>query len=538
MSNRFAMVTWKLRLTNVAHGYLQQQYHGGFNFFILQNKKFKIKFRLIDKMIRFGIRYSRHNFKHPFGEMVGDIPIKVEDDVIYLANSDNQTHDSNIKNLQHLIQSLNTMSTTPYSFENVITTLQSNVEKTGHDYGPRENEVSSYLEALTHGKKSWKRKLFVIRDNFLLYFKDDQASKPDGVIPLEGSEITISSEYPLCFEVTSITRRYHLSTTTEDDMNRWIEKLKEASVLTIDTLYEMKETLGKGTFAIVRRGTERKTGKDFAIKIINKESPELRDNIMTEITILKNTTHPNIMKLHHVFESRRKIYLVMELLEGGELFDLIVKRGNLTEAESSKIIRRVVKAILYLHSKNICHRDLKPENLLFGTLGDMESIRVTDFGLSKVSAQHVLKTACGTPSYVAPEILKGDPYGFEVDMWSCGVILYVLLCGFPPFYANNDADLYQLIASGSYSFPSPYWDDISDTAKDLIKRLLVVDPSKRLTPIQMLCHPFITNYKSLSFTRGLPRNLSSYLIEQKKLKKTIGHSPTTRLLQSEVNTLV
>jgi calcium/calmodulin-dependent protein kinase I len=172
--------------------------------------------------------------------------------------------------------------------------------------------------------------------------------------------------------------------------------------------------------------------------------------------------------------------------------------------------------------KNVCHRDLKPENILLGAKGDIDSVRITDFGLSKITDQNVLKTACGTPSYVAPEILSGCPYGFEVDMWSCGVILYVLLCGFPPFYAEADADLYALIQSGSYSLPSPYWDNISDIAKDLIQRLIVVEPSKRLTPVQFLLHPFIANYRSLSFNRGVRRELSSYLVTQKKLKKAVG----------------
>ena len=132
---------------------------------------------------------------------------------------------------------------------------------------------------------------------------------------------------------------------------------------------------------------------------------------MTEITILKNVSHENIMKLHHVFESKRKIYLIAELLEGGELFDLITQRGHLCEADASKLIRKVMQAVQYLHAKNICHRDLKPENLLFGVRGDLDTIRVTDFGLSKI-VQSGLKTACGTPSYVAPEILDPEAGGY------------------------------------------------------------------------------------------------------------------------------
>lgn len=474
-------------------------------------------------MTLIGIQYhgSPEGIDHDFFEK-NDCPITMEGDIMYLTNSDKEPLEKSIRDMERIIQFLNKNGKPVHSFTDVITFQNTKyIEKNGKDYGAREKEFSAYLEALARGGQSWKSKFFIIRDNFLLYFKDESSQKPEGVVPLEGSEITISQEYQYCLEVATMSRRYHLRTKNNEETDIWFQKLQEASKLTIDSLYEMKETLGQGTFAKVKRGTERTTGKDFAIKIINKENVDQRDNIMTEITILKNVSNGNIMKLHHVFESKHKIYLVTELLEGGELFDLIVKRGNLTEVETSKIMRKVVQAVVYLHAKNICHRDLKPENILFAAKGDIDSVRVTDFGLSKIANSHNLKTACGTPSYVAPEVLTGKQYGFEVDMWSCGVILYVLLCGFPPFYADNDPQLYELIQSGSYSFPSPYWDDISDNAKDLIRRLLVVDPSKRMTPVQFLLHPFITNHRSLSFNRGLRRELSSYLVIQKNLKKAV-----------------
>jgi tRNA A-37 threonylcarbamoyl transferase component Bud32 len=475
-------------------------------------------------MTLFGIRY--HGSPGGVENVINGIQVTIEGDIVYLSNSDKQPLEVNIRDMERIIQFLNKISNVVHSFEDVITTPRTKyIEKTGQHYGARPNECSAYLEALAKGGQCWKAKFFTIRDNFLLYFKDDSACKPEGVIPLEQSNITLSQEYQNCLEVATPQRRYHLRTKNNDEVVMWLKNLQEASKLTIDSLYEIKETIGQGSFAKVKRGIERSTGKEFAIKIINKDNVDQRESIMTEITILKNVSHPNIMKLHHVFESSHGIYLVTELLEGGELFDLIAARGFLTEAETSKIMRKVVQAIAYLHMKNVCHRDLKPENILLGTKGDIESVRITDFGLSKITDQNVLKTACGTPSYVAPEILSGCHYGFEVDMWSCGVILYVLICGFPPFYTDNDADLYALIQSGSYSFPSPYWDDISDITKDLIQRLLVVEPSKRLTPVQVLLHPFITNHRSLSFNRGIRRELSSYLVTQKKLKKSVGGDP-------------
>lgn len=477
-------------------------------------------------MTLIGIRY--HTL--PKGiDMINDIPVIIDGDIIYLSNSYKQPLEKSTRDMEQIIQFLNKNAgdKTTYSFTDVVTApAKKYIEKvTESNYGARENELSSYLEALARGGQDWKSKFFIIRDNFLLYFKNDSANKPEGVIPLEGVDIVLSKEYQNCLEVATASRRYHLRAKNDEDISLWFKKLQEASKLTVETLYEMKATLGQGTFATVKRATERSSGKDFAIKIIKKDNIDQRDNIMTEITILKNVSHDNIIKLHHVFESKNRIYLVTELLEGGELFDLIVKRGNLTEVETSKIMRKVVQAVTYLHSKNICHRDLKPENILFAVKGDIESIRITDFGLSKVSEHHHLKTACGTPSYVAPEVLGGCSYGFEVDMWSCGVILYVLLCGFPPFYSDNDPELYELIQTGDYSFPSPYWDDISESAKDLIRRLLMVDPVKRLTPVQFLLHPFITNYRSLSFNRGVRRELSSYLVTQRNLKKGVGGTP-------------
>lgn len=455
-------------------------------------------------------------------QMIDDVPVEIDGNIIYISDSDKQSIEKNVRDMEIIIKFLNRISNT-HSFSNIVTLNKNSIEKNDQNYGVCENEFSGYLEALTRGAHLWKNKFFIIRDNFLLHFKDNLSKKPEGVIPLEDAIIKLSEEYTSCLEVETITRRYHLRTSKDDDIVLWLKKLQDASTLTLEKIYEIKETLGQGAFAKVKRCRERSSGKEFAVKIIKKDNIENRENIMNEITILKNVCHLNILKLHHVFETKRHIYLVTDLLEGGELFDLIVKRGYLTEAETSKIMRRILQAVSYLHLKNICHRDIKPENILFGISGDIESVRVTDFGLSKiVNDKNNLKTACGTPSYVAPEILKGGNYGLEVDMWSCGVILYVLLCGFPPFYSDNDANLYELIKSGSYSFPNPYWADISESAKDLITKLLIVEPSKRMTAVQALLHPFITNYRSLSFNRGIRRELSEYLVTQKKLKKGVG----------------
>ncbi len=195
-----------------------------------------------------------------------------------------------------------------------------------------------------------------------------------------------------------------------------------------------------------------------------------------------------------MFETNKKIYMILELLTGGELFDRIVAKGSYSEAEASDVIKSIASAIKYLHGIGIVHRDLKPENLIYANSSSSSALKITDFGLAKFrgsSKIDKMTTACGTPGYVAPEVLKNEPYGKAVDLWSLGVILYILLCGFPPFFHERSAELYKQIKRGEYDFPSPYWDDISNSAKDLVKHLLCVDPTTRYTADQVLSHPWV-----------------------------------------------
>merc|ERR1712073_288940 len=196
--------------------------------------------------------------------------------------------------------------------------------------------------------------------------------------------------------------------------------------------------------------------------------------------------------------------LVLELLAGGELFESVVKKRCYTETEAANVIRQVARACQYMHQRGVIHRDLKPENLVYLDEGNTQ-ICVTDFGLAKFVNYEggLMKTACGTPGYVAPEILKQKQYDSQVDLWSIGVILYILLCGFPPFVEKNLRGLYRVIRKGQYSFPDPFWEKVSPEAKDCVKKLLVVDPDKRLTATQLLKHPWVTNTSSAS-----PRNMA------------------------------
>ncbi|XP_067614474.1 calcium/calmodulin-dependent protein kinase type 1 [Eurosta solidaginis] len=216
------------------------------------------------------------------------------------------------------------------------------------------------------------------------------------------------------------------------------------------------------------------------------------------------------------FEDKTKVYLVMELVTGGELFDRIVEKGSYTEKDASGLIRQILEAVDYMHEQGVVHRDLKPENLLYYSSDEHSKIMISDFGLSKIEDSGIMATACGTPGYVAPEVLSQKPYGKAVDVWSIGVISYILLCGYPPFYDENDANLFAQILKGEFEFDSPYWDEISDSAKHFIQNLMCVDMDKRYTCKQALSHPWISGNAARN------KNIHGTVAEQ--LKKNFAKS--------------
>lgn len=273
--------------------------------------------------------------------------------------------------------------------------------------------------------------------------------------------------------------------------------------------YEMKEALGSGSFAVVKRAINKQTKQEFAIKCIKKAKLNAEELAVVhdEVKIMRSVNHENCIKLFEMYESKKKVYMVIELLAGGELFDRIVSKGNFSESEAANLMGSLAGAIAYLHGIGIVHRDLKPENLLYADTTEKSPIKITDFGLAKIKegnaeTEHKMNTACGTPGYVAPEVLMNTSYGPPVDLWSLGVILYILLCGFPPFYHESTNALYKQIKKGQYDFPSPYWDNISEHAKQLISGLLTVDPKKRFTPKEVLEHPWVSGGKASAKTIG------------------------------------
>nr|XP_002716285.2 serine/threonine-protein kinase DCLK3 [Oryctolagus cuniculus] len=262
----------------------------------------------------------------------------------------------------------------------------------------------------------------------------------------------------------------------------------------VEKHYEAGRVVGDGNFAVVKECRHRESRLAYAMKIIDKSRLQGKEDMVdSEIAIMQSLCHPNIVRLHEVYETETEMFLIMEYVRGGDLFDAIVESVKFPEPDAALLILDLCKALVHMHDKNVVHRDLKPENLLVQRNEDKSTtLKLADFGLAK----HVVRplfTVCGTPTYVAPEILSEQGYGLEVDMWAAGVILYILLCGFPPFRSpeRDQDELFNIIQLGHFEFLAPYWDSISDAAKDLVSRLLVVDPKKRYTAHQVLQHPWI-----------------------------------------------
>ena len=239
--------------------------------------------------------------------------------------------------------------------------------------------------------------------------------------------------------------------------------------------------------------------------------------------VLQSVHHPNIIELEEVFETEDTLYIVTEMVTGGELFDRIVSKGSYTEKDAATLVVKFLEALDYIHDKGIVHRDLKPENLLLKSKDNDTDVKLADFGLSKILGSEVMmQTACGTPGYVAPEILLAKGYGKEVDLWSLGVITYILICGFPPFYNENIPLLFESIMKAEFDYPPEYWGHVSDDAIEFIDALLVVDYKKRLTAKQALKHPWLRLAPSTPLK--ISKSLSDYAQNYRARGNTMGPS--------------
>ncbi|XP_041737810.1 calcium/calmodulin-dependent protein kinase type II subunit gamma isoform X5 [Coregonus clupeaformis] len=259
--------------------------------------------------------------------------------------------------------------------------------------------------------------------------------------------------------------------------------------------YQLYEELGKGAFSVVRRCIKKSNGQEFAAKIINTKKLSARDHqkLEREARICRLLKHPNIVRLHESISEEGFHYLVFDLVTGGELFEDIVAREYYSEADASQCINQILESVHHMHQHDIVHRDLKPENLLLASKLKGAAVKLADFGLAiEVQGdEQAWFGFAGTPGYLSPEVLRKDPYGKPVDIWACGVVLYILLVGYPPFWDEDQHKLYQQIKAGAYDFPSPEWDTVTPEAKNLINQMLTINPAKRITADQALKHPWV-----------------------------------------------
>ena len=271
----------------------------------------------------------------------------------------------------------------------------------------------------------------------------------------------------------------------------------------IEDVYQIShKALGTGAYGVVSGCVHKETKQERAVKKVPRKKIKNMERFKQEIAILQELDHPNVLKLFEYFEDEKNVYLVTEICRGGELFDRIIENEYFSEKMSAKIFKQILFSLNYCHNQGIAHRDLKPENFLFETKETDSDLKIIDFGLSKIIRNQAgdsyadgksriknldrMNTRAGTPNYISPEVLAGN-YGVECDMWSAGCILYILLCGYPPFYGDDDREILEMVAKGKFDFDGEEWDEISKEAKDLIKKL-ICKPEKRLTAQEALEH--------------------------------------------------
>mmetsp|Transcript_42202 Transcript_42202/g.99028 ORF Transcript_42202/g.99028 Transcript_42202/m.99028 type:complete len:507 (+) Transcript_42202:77-1597(+) len=311
----------------------------------------------------------------------------------------------------------------------------------------------------------------------------------------------------------------------------------------IEDFYDMDHhRIGQGAFAYVVKATAKRSRVIRAVKVLAKAHVKDLPKFIQEVNLMKGMDHPNILHLYEAFEDKRNIYLVMELCTGGELFDKIISVGSFTEVQAATIMRQILSAVFYMHQNGVTHRDLKPENFIFVDKQPLEhtNLKVIDFGLATYfEPGQMMKTKAGTPYYVAPQVLEGS-YTQACDVWACGVVMYILLCGNAPFDGATDADILKKVRRGNYSFPKQYWDGVSDAAKELIKKMLTFDPEKRITAEKALHDPWMSNKAPKVRNTAVPTDLMDRFRSfqaKNKLVKTALRMIAWRLSDGELKSL-
>lgn len=361
------------------------------------------------------------------------------------------------------------------------------------------------------------RRYYLLIGKCLYYFLNSTDIRPKGVIFLSGCiiekikdddmvlrgyygfEILQQDIYSGRNEKESEHHHHHekriLYCRSAEELDQWVTTLQHAAqVIPIEDDYVIGKELGRGRFSIVYECVHKATGRHSAVKVINKSAITYEEKVLlrTEMAVLKLVDHPNIIKLEGIYESKKYIYIVMEMLKGGELFERIVGRPRFSEKEAAKLLRPLLESVAYIHDLGIVHRDLKPENILCGD--ELDDIKIADFGLSKmILPKEKMDAACGTLSYVAPEVLTMQGYGKEADLWSVGVIMFLILCGKLPFDGENHNEIIRSTIQGDIKVNASIWNKLSEDARNLITLLLNKNPKDRITAREALRHPFFIN---------------------------------------------
>ena len=306
--------------------------------------------------------------------------------------------------------------------------------------------------------------------------------------------------------------------------------------------YIMGKTLGKGAFGTVRLCVHKATKQTRACKILKKANQDMQA-LYEEVEILSKLSHPNIMQIYEVFNDKTNFYIVSEFCQGGELFDAISKKGSFSENEAARIMKQVLSAICYSHQNNIVHRDLKPENILLDDKGSDLTIKIIDWGCAKSFKKNEKMTnADGTPYYIAPEVLEGN-YDEKCDVWSCGVILYIMLCGYPPFNGETDDDILVAVKKGKFDFPKEEWSSVSKEAIDLIKGMLTYEPNKRLSALDCMTQSWFIKNKGKNtsdkkMAKNVLGNMKKFKRDRKLEQATIGFIVNQLISKEERKELV
>lgn len=355
----------------------------------------------------------------------------------------------------------------------------------------------------------WTKRWYLLSGNCLYYYSNQNDTRPKGVIFLTGSLVEkIHDEElkgyfgfelthkDLCSDEHYRHEKRTLFTRSDEEREAWVSLLQHAAqVVPIEDDYVIGKQLGSGRFSRVCECVHKKTGQHFAVKIIDKTlvEPEEKGLLRTEIAVLKLVNHPNIIRMENLYENKQFLYIVMEILTGGELFERIVGKPRFSEADAAKLIRPLLESVAYLHDLGIVHRDLKPENILCGE--NLEDLKIADFGLSKmILPKETMDTACGTLSYVAPEVLMMQGYGKETDLWSVGVIMFLLLCGKLPFDGDDHDEIIRNTIQAEVRVNQAVWSKLSEEARGLMLAMLTKDPKERISAKEALKSPYILKH--------------------------------------------